>query len=72
MAIEQLLTEPVIDLLVSVMSGPGFCGAESDPERCVEVVTALLPRAIPILVEAADLDRIPVVCNQAVPDTCPA
>merc|ERR1711892_965234 len=70
--IDQLLSEPFIQGIVDALSGDGFCGTLQgwDPEDCAAYIASLIPVALPAVV--ANLDPSPIVCNNAIPDTCPA
>merc|ERR1739838_1301516 len=57
-----------------LLSGELFCGAEEDPELCAKSIEDLIPAALPVLYAAgvADEGYGPMICNEAIPDTCPA
>ena len=72
MAISQLLSEEFIGGIVDALSGEGFCGMEEDPEMCAKVIQDLIPVALPTLAGSLDDERQEMICNLAIPDTCPA
>merc|ERR1719244_25524 len=72
LGLEQLLSEEAINIIVEQLSGPAFCGADADPEGCAEFMTVLIPTALAAFSENGDPALLPVICNQAIPDTCPA
>lgn len=72
MAISQLLSEEFIGGIVDALSGEGFCGMEENPEMCAKVIQDLIPVALPTLAGSLDDERQEMICNLAIPDTCPA
>ena len=73
-SIDQLVSEEFVSGIVDALSGDGFCGMEEDPDLCSQVISILIPLALPALFEF-DPARglIPGVwaCNTALPGTCP-
>merc|ERR1711915_539089 len=50
-AIDQLLSEEFVNGTVDALSGEGFCGQGENPEECANVISVLIPAALPILLE---------------------
>ena len=71
-SIGQLLSEEFVSGIVEALSGDGFCGMGEDPEMCAKVIADLIPLALPALAGGFDSEISPMICNMAVPDTCPA
>merc|ERR1712123_331062 len=71
-SIDQLLSEEFVSGIVEALSGNGFCGGTEDPEMCAKVIADLIPLALPALAGGFDSESTPMLCNMAVPDTCPA
>ena len=71
-SIGQLLSEEFVSGIVEALSGNGFCGGTEDPEMCAKVIADLIPLALPALAGGFDSESTPMICNMAVPDTCPA
>merc|ERR1719244_340582 len=46
MAIEQLVSEEAVTVIVDALSGPRFCAAEADPETCADVFHDIIPKAM--------------------------
>merc|ERR1739838_133814 len=71
---DQLLSEDFVSGIVYWLSGEGFCGAEEDPELCAKTIEDLIPAALSVFYAAgvADEGYGPMICNEAIPDTCPA
>ena len=61
--------ESTIQALVDYMMGPAFCETEEDVARCKEVIPALIPLAIPPLLNEQDHDAEKAFC-QAVLGVC--
>ena len=71
---DQLVSEEYVSAFVNYLSGEGFCEAEEDPELCAKIIEDLIPAALPVFYAAgvADEGYGPMICNEAIPDTCPA
>ena len=69
---DQLLSEQFIQGIVDALSGDGFCGMQDDAERCANVIATLIPLALPALAANPDPEAGTMICNNAIPDTCPA
>jgi hypothetical protein len=52
----------------------GFCVMEEDSELCMEIIEDLIPLALKALYAAAIADETsgPIICNEAIPNTCTA
>ena len=50
----------------------GLCATEEDPQHCYDLIYELIRPALNALHTAAVADNItgPILCNEAVPDTC--
>eukprot|EP00091_Calanus_sinicus_P009500 TRINITY_DN221_c0_g1_i12.p1 TRINITY_DN221_c0_g1~~TRINITY_DN221_c0_g1_i12.p1 ORF type:complete len:187 (-),score=60.22 TRINITY_DN221_c0_g1_i12:91-651(-) len=70
--VDQLLLEETIQAIVGALSGDAFCGMEEDAERCAQVIETLIPQALPALTANPDEGAGVTICNNAIPDTCPA
>ena len=73
--VDQLLEEETIQAIIGAMSGDAFCGMEEDAERCARVIETLIPLAVPALILNSQLTGQAagyMICNNAIPDTCPA
>ena len=77
-SIDQLLSEVFVNSIMVALwwdccqSGDGFCGMGEDPDMCAKVIADLIPLALPALAGGFDSESTPMICNMAVPDTCPA
>ena len=73
-ALDQLASEEFVTGIVEWLSGDGFCDMEEESERCANAIMDLMPLAIQSLYAAAQGDSTtgPMICNNAIPDTCPA
>ena len=69
-AIDQLLSEEFINGIVDALSGEGFCGQGENPEECANVISFLIPAALPILAGTLDDGRMGEICNAAQPGAC--
>eukprot|EP00092_Neocalanus_flemingeri_P011905 GFUD01012837.1.p1 GENE.GFUD01012837.1~~GFUD01012837.1.p1 ORF type:complete len:190 (-),score=42.54 GFUD01012837.1:96-665(-) len=70
--IEQINSEEFVSGIVDALSGDGFCGTVEDPELCATTIAVLIPLALPALAGAFDAEGGAIICNRAIPDTCPA
>ena len=70
--VDQLLGEEALAAIIENLSGDALCGVSEDPERCVSVIEALIPLALPALAANPDPEAGAMICNNAIPDTCPA
>jgi hypothetical protein len=68
------LLESTIQGIVDALSGEAFCGGlpAEDAERCASVIEFLIPLALPALTANPDPEAGAMICNNAIPDTCPA
>ena len=71
-AIEQLLSAEFVAGIVDGLSGDGFCYTEQDAVLCASVIAELIPIALPALAAGINSERMPEICNMAVPETCPS
>jgi len=69
-SIDQLLSEEFIAGIVEWLSGEEFCGVEEDPEMCANLISQLIPAALPALAAGFDPEGARDICNMAVPDNC--
>ena len=69
--LDQLVREDIVTTITETLAGDLFCGGQDNPEVCSHIIHELIPYALPILVNAEDVDQRPQICNTAVPDTCP-
>merc|ERR1712156_705378 len=69
-AIDQLLSEEFVNGIVDALSGEGFCGQGENPEECANVISVLIPAALPILAGNLDEGRMEDICNAAQPGAC--
>merc|ERR1711990_110922 len=69
---EQLVSEEFLTGIVEWLSGEEFCGMDEDPATCADIIAQLIPVALPALVGGFDPTHADILCNMAVPDTCPA
>ena len=53
-----------------LLSGEGFCGQGENPEECANVISVLIPAALPILAGNLDEARMEDICNAAQPGAC--
>merc|ERR1719244_1619413 len=69
-AIEQLLSEEAISVVVDALSGPRFCGAQADQESCSDVIHDLIPKGMVAFDKAIDQPFLSTLCNQAISGRC--
>ena len=56
--IDQLLSEEFINGIVDALSGEGFCGQDKHTEECANLISWLIPAALPILAGTLDDGRM--------------
>jgi len=71
-AIDQLLEEHTLDLIVDGLANGDFC-ANIDDEMCPTYVDDVIRQGLPLLATMEGLEEgIVLACNAAVEGTCPA
>eukprot|EP00091_Calanus_sinicus_P009504 TRINITY_DN221_c0_g2_i2.p1 TRINITY_DN221_c0_g2~~TRINITY_DN221_c0_g2_i2.p1 ORF type:complete len:187 (+),score=65.49 TRINITY_DN221_c0_g2_i2:57-617(+) len=68
---DQLLSEEAITAIIENLSGDALCGVAEDPETCAAVIADLIPLALPALTANPDPEVGAMICNNAIPGTCP-
>jgi len=70
--VDQLLGEAAMTAIIENLSGDAFCGMEEEPEKCANAMPTLIALALPALTANPDPEAGAMICNNAIPDTCPA